>query len=208
MKLISARLILLFIFCVTACTENEEESLDQEYLESRQYEAFLDDASEEKKQNKELNKSLEWHLQQFSNCEISKLTIPFALNYEKVGELIMDASEGCIVESGSQRLKLLGESTKSNQKFVWVLLERETAYRDQEVLVATFQDDELRSFKTVGVFRKNPSEKISSEIHTRDEESEIRIISRTTRNIFYPFEQENIMTVEYEVGSSGDIRQL
>lgn len=207
--LVVSRIFFSLLFLgIVACTENEQESLDQEYLESRQFETFQDEASEEKKYNEELDQSLEWHLQQFSDCEVSHLSIPFELSYEKVGALIMDASEGCIVESRSQRLKLLGETNKQNQKIRWVLLERETAYRDQEVMAVTFQDDELRSFKTVGIFRKNPSEKISSKIQARSQADEVRIISLTSRDIFYPIEQTNKITTEYRVSASGNIREL
>lgn len=199
---------IVLVFGIVACTENEKESLDQDYLDSPQYEPFRNEASEEKKLHDKLNKSLGWHLQQFSDCEVSNLSIPFELDYEKVGGLIMDASEGCIIESRAHRLKMLGESIEQDQKIRWVLIERETAYRDQEVVAATFRDGELRSFKTVGVFRKNPSEKISSEIQTRNDGNEIRIVSRTSRNIFYPIEQNNLITTEYKVSASGDIREL
>jgi hypothetical protein len=89
-----------------------------------------------------------------------------------------------------------------------VVLDRQRAYRDDELIVAVFEDKSLKSFQSIGTFKKNPSEEILSNIEGEITGASFRIQVRTNRNIFYPIEQQNITQAELEINAEGKIREL
>ena len=90
----------------------------------------------------------------------------------------------------------------------WYLLEYQSAYRDAEVITATFSGRELRSFKTVGIYEQIPARSIQTKISVNRKGNSIIIKSETIRDIKYPLEQKNTITTEYEIDASGGINEL
>lgn len=211
MKFLIPRWItLLFVSCVLfSCAENEsEKQVDQDYLDSQEFSSFNQDAIEERLQ-KAKNITLESRLQQFSQCiDSNQIRIPFDIDSREIISLSEGTSEICTVGNGQQSLKLLGESRLQDQTIRWILLERQTAYRDQELFATTFQGGELRSFNTVGIYKENPSEDIKTEIRVRNKGNVLHVTSRTNRHLLYPIDQQNAVTTEYQIDTDGGIREL
>jgi hypothetical protein len=201
---------ILVSFFLFSCTDNEQEQqVDQSYLDSQEYSDFSQEVNRESEIREKNNASLENRLQQLSACEdTNQMSIPFEVDDQEILMFFENVSEGCTVENDRQNLKMLGESRFQNQAIRWILLDRQTAYRDQELLAAAFYEDELRSFNIVGIYKENPSESIMTEVRVRNKGNTLHVTSRTTRDIFYPIDQKNTITSEYEISSNGSIRKL
>lgn len=202
--------LLLIISCfLFSCAENKsEQKVDQDYLESQEFSSFNQDVIEERLK-KAKNITLESRLQQFSQCQDhNQIRIPFDIDNREIISLSESTSEICTVGDSRQSLKLLGESRFQDQIIRWILLERQTAYRDQELFVTTFKDGELRSFNTVGIYKENPSEDIKTEIRVRNKGNVLYVTSRTNRHLLYPIDQQNAVTTEYQIDTDGGIREL
>lgn len=197
-------LILFFVVMVAIISCNEKKSIEKDYLESEAYRSFKERTDQEIEQKAKLAASFKVSLRQFVGCKADKFETPFKLELAQLEKI----PEECILNREAESLKLLGESNNSNQLIRWILLERTTVYNDQELVAAVFQDQELQSFKTVGVFQKNPSRLISSVLKVEKEAEKIRITSQTTREIVYPIEQTNTVTATYQIDATGDIQQL
>lgn len=213
MDSLAYRLILLILILplLISCGQEQESNrqVDQSYLDSQEYSEFNEKAARESEMKAKKNASMQERLQRFAECAVSdQMQIPFEVDNQEVMAAAEKTTESCSVENELQSLKLLGESRLQNQTIRWIVLERQSAYRDQELLVSTYRDSELRSFNTVGIFKKNPSEEISTEIEVRNKGNTLYVISRTTRNIIYPIEQENVVTAEYQINADGSIREL
>lgn len=198
------------LLLLISCTGNEsEQQVDQNYLDSREYSDFNEDATREGEIKAKNNASMQARLQQFVECkDVDQMEIPFEVDEQQLKGVSENISEDCTVENDHQSLKLLGESRFQNQTIRWVVLDRQTAYRDQELMATTFREGDLQSFNTVAVYKKNPSEEIFTEVQVRNKNNTLHVTSRTTRNILYPIEQENIITTEYQIDADGSIREL
>lgn len=207
MKTFAPRLaLIMLIIAAASCSKNEPNQIDQKYLNSEGYADFKKKTAQELTQKSDAHTTLQYRLQQFSDCGNSnQLELPLTVNEKKLASLI--ESDSCEDDNIWPKLALLGESRFKKQTIRWVLLERETAYRDQELLVAVFMDKKLKGLKTVGIFQQNPSRKITSEISIRGNEK-LRITSRTIRDLLYPIDQKNVIKTEYTVSSEGIIREL
>lgn len=212
-SLLNIRILLFLILpLLISCGGNGEESeeqVDQNYIESQEYSDFDQDATREGEIKAKTNASMQARLQQFVECEdVDQMEIPFEVNEQQLIGAFGNIPENCTVENEHQSLKLLGESHFQNQIIRWIVLDRQTAYRDQELLATTFREGDLQSVNTVGVYKKNPSEEILTEVQVQNKNSTIHVTSRTTRNILYPIEQKNIITTEYQIDTDGSIREL
>lgn len=203
----------LLTFCavivlLSGCAEQETEEVGNEYLRSEKYSAFKDSTSQEIDKNSK-NQTFNSQLQQLSGCsEFSSFNAPFEIDVERVDELADNISRQCMFESAQNSLKLLAKTEFGKFNLGWVLFERQRAYREDELLVTIFQNEELQNFQTVGVFKKNPSEEIFSVIKGRSEEGSFRIEVQTNRNILYPIDQQNIVRAAYQINKAGEIREL
>lgn len=207
-----SRIVPFFILTLLISCAGEQESeqqVDQNYLDSQSYSDFDEDAAREGEIRAKNNASMEVRLQQLAECEdITSKMIPFEIDDQEISALSESEPDNCTIENDQQSLRLLGESQFREQTIRWILLERQTAYRDQELLITTFRENNLQSFNTVGVFKKNPSEEILTEIQVRNKDNNVHVSSRTIRNIFYPIEQENTITTDYIIDTDGSIREL
>lgn len=201
-------LLIFLTVLLQSCTQSETQKVDQEYVDSQEYSRFNQDVIEERLK-KAKNATIESRLQQFSECDDkSQIGVPLSIDEKDIVSLSADTSEVCTVENKRQSLKLLGETNHQNQTIRWILLERQTAYRDQELFATTFRDGRLLGFITVGVYKENPSENIKTEIRVRNKGDILHVTSRTHRNLLYPIDQQNAVTTEYQIDADGSIREL
>lgn len=198
---------LAIVLSIAACSE--QKSVDQDYLRSQQYNEFKKRTMMEARRKGQKPLTLKAFLQQFRNCSNLPLKpLPVHFDGQDISELSQAAPDSCSFNTDLHRFKLIAETFTSNHILRWILLERKTAYRDQELVVSTFRDDELRSFKTVGIYKKNLSERVMSNIHVRPDNGNVRILTQTTRNIAYPIEQTNNIETMYDINKLGDISEL
>ncbi len=204
-------LYLFIVFAVVvssaSCSEEQERKVDQQYLNSQDYSSFKKSTDEELKSN-DHSENLADDLIEISYCSSkSILESPLFLDWE-VLEGLKAKAESCYIEEESQRLTLVGEQSLELQTVRWFLLEYPSAYRDAEVIVATFSGKELRSFDTVGIYEQIPARSIQTDISVNSKENSIFIRSETIRDIKYPLEQKNTITTEYEIDANGGINEL
>ena len=204
-------LYLFIVFAVVvssaSCSEEQEQKVDQQYLNSQDYSSFKKSTDEELKSN-DHSENLADDLIEISDCSSkSILESPLFLDWE-VLEGLKAKAESCYIEEESQRLTLVGEQSLELQMVRWFLLEYPSAYRDAEVIVATFSGKELRSFDTVGIYEQIPARSIQTDISVNSKENSIFIRSETIRDIKYPLEQKNTITTEYEIDANGGINEL
>lgn len=199
-------MILPVAFAMMACSKTAP--IDQRYLQSTQYAEFNHRVTQEARRNSKKNRSLQKFLKQQGRCGSEPLlVVPLVLTLEKITDLAKKMGANCSVEADGQHLQLLGKSRGPHHTIKWVLLQRETVYQDKELIAAAFKDDHLRSFKTVGVFKDNLSEHISSTVHVDTSAEGIRIATETHRQIKYPFEQTNTIQTRYRLDRNGGISE-
>lgn len=190
-----------------SCSEEQDKKVDQQYLNSQEYSSFKKNTNEELKSN-DHSENLANDLVEISDCSFSAaLQSPFSLDWE-VLEGLKAKAESCHLEEENQRLTLVGIQSLEQQTVRWFLLEHPSAYRDAEVIVATFSGKELRSFNTVGIYEQIPARSIQTDITVNSRGSNIFIRSKTIRDIKYPLEQKNTITAEYEIDAEGGINEL
>lgn len=195
------------VIAITSCSE--QTIIDEQYLRSQQYTEFQNRAVHEAQQKIRKPLSLESFLQQFKNCaQLPIRPLPTHFNAQQVSKLSKAVLDSCSIETDFQHIKLLAKSYTPNHTLRWILLDHKTTYRNQELVVSVFRDDQLRSFKTVGVYKKNLSENVTSKIHVRSDDDGVRILTETIRNILYPIEQVNTIESRYEINKMGDISEL
>jgi hypothetical protein len=192
-----------------SCSKEQEQKVDQQYLNSQDYSAFKKSTDAELKSNSD-SQNLADDLVKISDCGYSpNLESPFSLDWEVLEELTANKeAELCSVEREGQRLTLAGVQSFGTQTVRWFLLENQSAYRDAEVITATFSGKELRSFDTVGIYEQIPARSIHTDISVNSKGSVIFIRSETIRDIKYPLEQKNTITTEYEIDAEGGINEL
>ncbi len=190
-----------------SCTEDQEQTIDDNYLDSQDYSAFKENTDREIERNSDAI-NLADYLVKLSDCDsISNLETPVLLDWD-VLEKLMEKSDPCSVEEEHQKLTLVGEQQLQAQTVRWFLVDYQSAYTNAEVVVATFSGNELRSFTTVGMYEKIPAHNIQTNIRVKSEGNTMLIRSETIRDIQYPLEQKNIITSDYKINSDGSINEL
>lgn len=190
----------------TACSDGNQSTVDQQYLNSKQYAEFKKRSLHETQQKKRKDLSLQSFLQQFGNCaDVQLKSLPIEFDADQVQHLLDTPKNFCSIETDTREIRFIAESFLSGYTLRWILVAQKTAYQDQELIASTFSDGELRSFTTVGVFKKNLSERITSNIRVQSQDGGIRITSTTNRDIIYPIEQANTIVSEYVIDEAGNI---
>lgn len=203
--------ILSFIFLISGCDgQDGSELVNRQYLQTEEYSEFEQSSKKELSKNKHTNRSFPSHIAQLTNCEqVEELTIPFRLNQEALTILQKEAGDSCVVESREKpaySVLLVGKSNYETIDLYWVLLDRPSVYKNQGLFIATFQNDSLLNYNAVGSFEKDLSKKVTTDIHVRQAQKNLEIISKTDRNIIYPFKQENTIEESFIINPDGEIR--
>lgn len=202
-------ILLAVAVSLISCSEEQqqEQKVDQQYLDSQEYSSFK--KSTDRELNKKSNsKSLADDLVAISECTaVTNLDPPFSLDWDMLEELTAKANS-CNLEEEGRQLTFVGEQSLQPLTVRWFLLENESAYRDAEIIVATFSKNKLRSFSTVGMYEKIPAHNIQTNITVNNKGNMMVIRSETIRDIKYPLEQKNTITAEYEINANGGINEL
>lgn len=190
-----------------SCSEEKEQKVDKQYLDAQDYSVFKENTDQELKESSN-SENLADNLVKVSDCaSVSTLEMPFSLDWDVLKKLTSKA-DPCNVEEEHQTLTLVAEQTLEAQTVRWFLLDYQSVYTNAEVIVATFSDNELRSFSTVGMYEKIPAQNIQTTITVNGEGNSMLIRSETIRDIKYPMEQKNTITAEYEINAKGSINEL
>ncbi|MGM0547067.1 MAG: hypothetical protein ACQEST_10125 [Bacteroidota bacterium] len=194
---------------ISSCSDDNDETVNQEYLESEEYSSFKEDAQRESDKRSEEPETLSEDLQRLSDCSsVATLSLPFSTDGDDLEERSEEISDDCRLENGVRTISLLGNYPLGEINLQLVLLEHQTVYRDDELIAVTFAGNELRSFQTVAIYQKNPAREISTQLSMQQGDNGIQINTETTRNIQYPIDQNNTIETVYEVDTKGGIHEL
>ena len=202
---------ILFIVGATACSE-EPEPVNAKYLESDLYTSFEERAKAEFSAQLWDYQSLQSYLRQLVKCDKGRFfSFPLQIDRAKISKFTEGPYLKCEALAGFNDwgfgVKNIGYSRFEDVFIRWILVEKESVYRDWELLAVTHRDTVLTGFKSLALFRKNLSQEIATEIKV-SRTGQLAYISTTTqRTVNYPIEQENAVKAEYEVDSLGVIRE-
>lgn len=201
-------ILVAFLFVASSCTENKNRTVDQQYLDSQEYSSFKENADSEIQSSQNDSENIGEDLVAIAECTpVQTFAIPVSFEWNDIEEHRRQSSD-CEKKSESITITLFGQQEWSNMVLRWYLLERQSAYRDAEVIVATFDGNKLRSFRSVGLFEKIPARSVSTTITVNERNNVLFIRSETNRDIEYPLDQENIIVTEFEVDADGGINEL
>lgn len=212
----SAPRYLFFLFIclgILACQEETgEQQIGQEYLNSESYREFEEETGKEIKQKENQLRGVAEHLEELPECETTNgLSPPFVINQKEL-RILREHSADCNLslndEASRFTLSMLGRSSLQDIDLYWVLIDWQTMYTDQELLAVTAYNDSLKSFKKVGIFKKNLARDIKTEARVQLVGGNVQITSVTNRKITYPIEQDNVVVTKYSIDPQGTIREL
>jgi hypothetical protein len=189
------------------CNGFDNSEIDQEYLQSNSFADFQQDVAFERQRKAYKNAPINEHLRDFASCNrADTLTLPFTFD-EQLIKTLSNKAPSCIVENEMMSIKLLAITQSAYHTVRWVLVDYQTSYRDQQLVMSAYRDGNLRSFKTVGIFKENLSEHIRSKITVNAIDNGMGVSSETVRRIEYPFEQKSTVRAEYKIDKQGGITQ-
>lgn len=210
----------IYIFALTVlisfsgCTDTDEEQnqevVDQQYVDSETYDSFSGQADEEQENTDNQKEGLTAQLRHLTDCSVSQsFTAPFTIDSLTVTEWEESDQNDCLSEESFQErshtLKIIAQTSLNGIKILWLLRSRVSMYRDQELFAATYSDQELLNAESIGVYRKNLKEKIYTDIEVNSTGSELVIATIENRDIKYPIEQNNSIENSYSIDSEGVI---
>lgn len=209
-RILKLQVILFGLVLLAGCAAEEgSQQIDQSYMETERYSEFEQQSKEEILHNEQNTQSFTGNLQQLSQCkQIQKISFPFTIDQERLNQL-ENVPETCTVESHqkpSYTVKAIAINEYKDLQLYWILLDRPSVYRNQGLFAATFQNDSLVNFNTIGSFEKDLSKEVTSEIQVRQVYDEVIISSTTHRKIIYPFEQENTVEESFIVTADGEVK--
>ncbi|MEL7834821.1 hypothetical protein [Fodinibius sp. Rm-B-1B1-1] len=206
-KVINVFTVGLFALLTISCSGEQDQTVDQQYLDSQEYNSFKKDTDQEIERSANKGMNIGQQLQTLSTCEsTAQITSPATFGWDEMQDYIKGTE--CQQDQEGSRIIFFGKQQWQNHFLGWFLIEYQSAYRDAEIVVATFHGGQLRSFQTVGVFEKVPAREISTIISISEKNGALYIKSETNRNIKYPLKQENTIVVEYRIDDSGGISEL
>lgn len=204
----------LFICLVAVYCNKEtgEQEIGIEYLDSEDYRQFEQRSNSEIEHKKAQLTGIANHLKNLSNCgTVNGLSFPFVIDQEEL-KALQKQNSGCNFNSNDEEvhftLSMLGKNTLQDIDLYWVLVDWDSIHTDQELLAVTVSDDSLRSFKTVGFFKKNLSRDINTEARAELTGPGVQVTAVTIRKILYPIEQNNTVITKYRIDSQGTISEL
>ncbi len=196
---------------LTAC-EKESEPVNKEYIESEAYKEFKKDSKNHFSEQINGYESLHLYLQKFDPCTNAlTLSLPLQLDKNTLQKYAVEFENKCGSTEPEDippyNLQDIGYTSLKDLTIRWMILEKESIYEDQQLLAVAYKDTELSDFKIIGKFKKNLSQKISSDIQVSQRGKLVYIYTKMRRDIMYPIEQKNIVETNYLINRSGDIRE-
>ncbi len=205
-------LVILCLSFITGCsTENEDQTtVNEQFTSSEEFNAFNESTREEQDSNADQPSDLVDYLKNAAECESThQLTIPFEADSTVINEETIGGLDNCIGadEEASYALLLFGESPFGDIDIKWMMRTRESMYRDWELIAATYEEDQLLNFQTVGSYRDNLKEHIFTNIEVNRRGNALMISADTERDIEYPIEQLNTEYKEFRIDRDGMITE-
>lgn len=197
--------------CDHSGDQSNRELVDQQYVDSENYHSFSSQVHQEQGDARNQKSTLTDWLKSLSDCSVSQsLTAPFAIDSLKIAEWSESDTTTCFsgqsFESSSYTLRVLAQTSFHDVKMLWILHTRVSMYRDEELFLATYRNEKLQHAESMGVYRKNLKEHISTEIEVSPGSEELVITAVENRKIIYPIEQNNAVKNVYYVDSDGGIK--
>ena len=205
-RIIVRVIIALFTLVMFSCAEEQNQTVDEQYLDSQEYNSFKENSEKERTKRADQNDDLGQQLSAFVECEVSELPLPTTIEWDNIQSLAKDSE--CVQEWIKSEISFIGKQDRPNITIGWFLVEYQSAYRDAEIIVATFVDEQIRSFQTVGLFEKVPAREINTTVSVDWKGDGIYIRSETNRDINYPLDQENSIVASYKIDANGGISEL
>jgi hypothetical protein len=199
---------LLILLAVGACNGSEEGQINRQYLQSEKFSGFKAQSLSEIEKNKQGNQSLALKLEAFAECDDGTFTIPTRIDITEVSKRSKKTVSECISEGKAYNLISIGTAPSFDYIIHWVLLDRKTAYRNQQLLAVILKKDKVQDYKIVGQYQENPTRNINSLINVSKNNGHIVLKAEIKRHIFYPIEQSNTMLTEYSINKEGYISKL
>jgi len=197
--------VVVILLLGLACDRFDSAEVDQGYLESESFAQFQRQVTFEQQRKAYKNAPIEKHLQDMANCSsANQLPLPLRIDSAAIDTLSSPKTK-CIVQNRQMTISLIAETVNQKQRIGWVLVDFNTSYQDQRLVIALFENDQLQSFGTVGTYKTNLAEDISSEIVVNRSSGQLRISTKTLRQIRYPIEQQNTIEKEYQIDTNGNL---
>lgn len=200
--------LLAAAFINTCAEEKNSPLVDQKYLQSNDYRSFKQKFRQEAVQKENQKRSLLAHLRELGNCkEVKPAALPLEINRKEVSAFLEASPEHCEQFVTSEELgfeiQLLREIRLKNYSLKLVLLKDESVYLNWQLLAVVFQNGKMGAYKRIGVFQKDPSKDIDTEILVLKKDKNLLIKSEIIRKIMYPIKQENTTVMQLVVSSKG-----
>lgn len=202
-----AGLLLFFAIFLFSC--GDRAPVDKKYLESERYQQFSEKQAQEHTLRIENYKTFEKYLSEFSQCALGKER-DYPLHIDNAiadKELSTCNAVGDKYDISNFRIRSFGYSSFGDIIIRWIIVKKESIYEDTELFAATYRDGSLVSFKTVGVFRQNLQQDITTNIEVEREEDFIRIQSSMDRGVKYPINYDNVTQSTFQIDSLGRIKE-
>lgn len=202
---------LTVLVCLLGCSSgSDQEIVNQQYVDSEEYDHFAKQADREQEDARQRKRGIKAQLQNIGDCSAPRtLSVPFKIDSLTLAQWKGDNPDSCFEERSFKEypytLEIIGETSFQNTEVIWILRSRRSVYRDQELLVATIKDQELRNAEKVAQYRKNLEEDISTDVEVSDQGDKLVIATVEHRNIKYPIEQKNSIKMMYSIDNKGII---
>lgn len=197
-------LILFLVVFIASC--GEEESIDDDYLDSKQYQQFKEKQAQEYTEYVDDRESLQQLLEALGKCTLSKKwSYPIQFDDQVLSQVNSSCKSITNKYKSSFSVYPIGYSEFGNVTIRWIKLNKQTGYKDIELWAATYQGDSLISFKSIGVFQDNLSKDVTTNITINNHGGYLSISSSMKRGIKYPFEYDNVIESSFRIDTLGTI---
>lgn len=197
-------LILFLVAFIASC--GGEESIDADYLDSKQYQQFKEKQEQEYAEYVDDRESLQKLLKAFGECTLGKKW-SYPIQFDD--QVLSEASSSCKSITNKYKSSFsfypIGYSEFGDVTIRWIKLNKQTGYKDIELWATTYQGDSLISFKTIGVFQENLSKEITTNITIENNGEYLSISTSMKRGIKYPFEYDNVIDSTFRIDTLGII---
>jgi len=191
------------IFILSGC---ESPPVDKDYIQSERFKKFDELRKQEYAAQVNNRESLEAYLKELIKCpKGEELTLPLQFSENHLQKSGKQCQQLVDQFNTSFDVQMLGYSQFKGTFIRWVSLENESVYKNLELLAVAHRDTILNGVQTVGTFKKNLSQNISTDIRVSQKGEFVYITSYTDRSLKYPFEYDNIIESAYKIDSLGTI---
>jgi hypothetical protein len=199
---------LLILLAVSACNSSEKGQINRQYLQSEKFSDFKAQSISEIEKSKQGNQPLAQKLEAFAECDGVTFALSTRIDITEASKSSKKAVPECVNDGKAYKLISIGTTPSFDYTIRWVLIDRKTAYRHQQLMAVTFKKGKVQDYKMVGQYQENPTRNVSSLINVSKNNGQVVLKAEIKRHIFYPIEQSNTMLNEYSINKEGYISKL